>query len=375
MGAGIAQVAASAHHDVTVFYSSPDAILKAKSGINNSLRKIVEKGKLESDAAATIFSGIHFVADPGRLSHCTLVVEAVVEDLSVKQKVFADMEKVVPPESILATNTSSLSITSIAASLKHKTRFIGLHFFNPAPVLPLVEIIPGYQTSDETVAASKIIIEAWGKIAVVCKDTPGFIVNRVARPFYGEALRIAEEGIADIPTIDWAMKEIGRFRMGPFELMDLIGIDVNYAVTETIFKALYYDPRYKPSLIQKRMVEANALGRKTGKGFYDYHDDARNAPPDKNEKVAKKIFLRILSMIVNEASELVFRTASMEDIDLAVTKGVNYPKGVFRWADEIGIGRIVAELQSLYEEYHEDRYRISPLLKKMLRENKKFYHT
>ena len=238
--------------------------------------------------------------------------------------------------------------------------------------MPLVEIIPAVQTSKETIKNAKSTIDSWGKTTVITKDTPGFIVNRVARPFYGEAIRIYEEGIADFATIDWAIKEIGGFKMGPFELMDYIGNDVNYTVTETVFKAFYYDTRYKPSLTQKRMMEAGYLGRKSARGYYDYSIDIPD--PIQDRELGKKILWRILSMLINEAADALFlKIASKEDIDLAMTKGVNYPKGLLAWADEIGIKNVLNELQNLQEEYGEDRYRPSPLLKKMVKGNKSFY--
>ncbi|HFC00128.1 MAG TPA: 3-hydroxybutyryl-CoA dehydrogenase, partial [Phaeodactylibacter sp.] len=218
------------------------------------------------------------------------------------------------------------------------------------------------------------LISNWGKLTVEVKDTPGFIVNRVARPFYGEALRILEEGIADVPTIDWAMTDIGGFRMGPFTLMDYIGNDINYIVTETVFKSFYYDPRYKPAFTQKRLSEAGYLGRKTGKGYYDYSENAQNPTPNKDLKLGKKIVNRIVVMLINEAADALFwKIASRKDIDIAMEKGVNYPKGLLRWADEIGIEKCVKRLDKLYEKYGEDRYRCSPMLRTMAKKKKTFF--
>ena len=239
--------------------------------------------------------------------------------------------------------------------------------------MPLVEIIPAVQTSEDTLKQAKKIIDGWGKTTVIAKDTPGFIVNRVARPFYGEALRIYEEGIADFATIDWSMREIGGFRMGPFELMDYIGNDVNYMVTETVFSSFYYDPRYKPSFTQKRMMEAGFLGRKSGRGYYDYSKE-KQEESNKDKVLGKKIVWRILSMLINEAADALFlKIATKEDIDLAMTKGVNYPKGLLAWADEIGIDNVLKILEELQKEYCEDRYRPSPLLKRMVATKKRFY--
>jgi len=218
------------------------------------------------------------------------------------------------------------------------------------------------------------LIDSWKKVTVITKDTPGFIVNRVARPFYGEALRIYEEGIADMATIDWAMKEIGGFKMGPFELMDYIGNDINYTVTETVFTAFYFDPRYRPSFTQKRMMEANYLGRKTGRGYYNYVEGAAMPEPDKNQVVGEAIVWRILIMLINEAADaLHLNIASKEDIDLAMTKGVNYPKGLLKWADEKGIQNVLDGLDKLYLAYHEERYRASVLLRQKAAFQQSFY--
>lgn len=240
--------------------------------------------------------------------------------------------------------------------------------------MPLVEIIPAVQTSAETLQQSRSLIGSWRKVTVVAKDTPGFIVNRVARPFYGEAIRIYEEGIADMATIDWAMKEIGGFRMGPFELMDYIGNDINYTVTETVWTAFYYDPRYKPSFTQKRMMEAGYLGRKTGRGYYSYAEGASMPEPDKNQKVGEAIVWRVLIMLINEAADaLHLGIASREDIDLAMTMGVNYPKGLLKWADEKGIQEVLDGLDKLYLAYHEERYRASVLLRQKAAFKQLFY--
>ena len=280
-----------------------------------------------------------------------------------------------PENAILATNTSSLSITSVASACNKPDHVIGVHFFNPAPLMALVEIVPGMTTSDLTINTARSLIDSWGKKTVVAKDTPGFIVNRVARPFYGEALRILEEGVADVATIDWAMREIGGFRMGPFELMDLIGNDINLKVTETIFEAFFYDPRFKPSFTQQRMVQANFLGRKTGRGYYKYGESAVNPKPNTDTKLGEEIFFRILCMLINEAADAVFlKIATIEDVDLAMTKGVNYPKGLLQWADEIGLDKILSKLQQLQDDYGEDRYRPNLMLKRMVRDKQTFYN-
>ena len=286
---------------------------------------------------------------------------------------FQELESIVSEDCIIASNTSSLSIAFIASSLDKPERCVGIHFFNPAPLMKLVEVIPAIQTSEATLKTSVDTIESWKKVVAVAKDTPGFIVNRVARPFYSESLRQYEEGIADFATIDWAMKEFGGFRMGPFELMDFIGNDVNYTVTETVFEAFYYDPRYKPAFTQKRFSEAGYLGRKSGKGYYDYSEGATKPEPNKDSELGQKIFNRTLVMLINEAADALFwNVASAKDIDNAMTKGVNYPKGLLAWANEKGIDWCVTELDKLYNEYHEDRYRCSPILRRMKDSGSKF---
>jgi 3-hydroxybutyryl-CoA dehydrogenase len=240
--------------------------------------------------------------------------------------------------------------------------------------MPLVEIVPAVQTASAILEQAKTLVDSWKKVTVIAKDTPGFIVNRVARPFYGEAIRMYEEGVAEMSTIDYAMKEVGKFRMGPFELMDYIGNDINYAVTESVWTAFYYDPRYRPSFTQKRMTEAGYLGRKSGRGYYDYSDGATKPPADTNPAVLEAIHWRILIMLINEAADaLHLGIASRDDIDLAMTKGVNYPKGLLKWADEIGIQKILDGLDKLYLAYHEERYRASVLLRQYAAFNRTFY--
>ncbi len=374
MGRGIAQIAATYGHSVILQDISSDVIQDAKTSLGKILNRLEEKGRLERESAIEILDRIQFVNDLRLFQQCGLVIEAIIENLEIKKELFGEIEKVTSEDCILATNTSSLSITSIAAACQKPERVLGIHFFNPAPLMSLVEIIPGVLTEEFTVKTAQSLINDWGKTTVRAKDTPGFIVNRVARPFYGEALRILEENIADAATIDWAMKEIGGFRMGPFELMDLIGNDVNLKVTETIFEEFFYDPRFKPSFTQKRMVEAGLLGKKSGRGYYDYRENTGNPNPKEDTELGEQIFLRILMMLINEAADAVFlNIASKEDVDLAMTKGVNYPKGLLQWADEIGLEKVLTELEQLQDEYGEDRYRPNPLLKRMVRNKEKFY--
>ncbi len=372
MGSGIAQVAATAGCSVKLYDTKTEALEKAKADLEKIMDHLVEKGKINSEEKQRIQNNIKYVNSLKELKDSDLTIEAIVENLDIKKNVFSTLEKFVSDDCIIASNTSSLSIASIASSLQKPERCIGIHFFNPAPLMKLVEVIPAVQTSEETLKISVKTITDWGKIVAVAKDTPGFIVNRVARPFYGEALRIYEEGIASFAEIDTAMKEIGGFRMGPFELMDFIGNDVNYTVTETVFEAFYYDPRYKPSFTQKRFAEAGYLGRKSGKGYYNYSDDgkmsvrAQSRTHSEGTVSSTEIFERILIMLINEAAGALFwNIASAEDIDNAMTKGVNYPKGLLAWADEKGMDWCVKKMDELYDEYHEDRYRCSPLLRRM----------
>ncbi len=374
MGSGIAQVAATSGCKVKVYDTKQEALDKSKASLEKILNRLVEKGRIDATEKLRIQSNISYVASLKDLGDSNLTIEAIIENLDIKQKVFSELETYVSDDCIIASNTSSLSIASIAASLQKPERCVGIHFFNPAPLMKLVEVIPAVQTSKEVLEKSVATIDSWKKVVAVAKDTPGFIVNRVARPFYGESLRIYEEGLADFATIDWALKSLGGFRMGPFELMDFIGNDVNYTVTETVFTAFYFDPRYKPAFTQKRLSEAGYLGRKSGKGYYDYTEGAVKPEPKQDDALAKTIFDRVLVMLINEAADALFlNIASAADIDNAMTKGVNYPKGLLAWADEKGIDWCVDQLDAMYSEYHEDRYRCSPLLRKMKREEKTFF--
>lgn len=374
MGTGIAQVAATAGWEVVINDANHEVMEMSAENLVKLMNRQVEKGALTREVADNILGRIDFSDNHKYFEDSDLVIEAIVENLDIKRTVFRMVEEIVRPDTIIASNTSSLSLASIGSSLKDPSRFVGIHFFNPAPLMPLVEIIPAVQTKPEIVQQAKTWVDSWGKLTVLAKDTPGFIVNRVARPFYGEALRIFEEGIADQATIDWAMKTLGGFRMGPFELMDFIGNDINYTVTETVFQSFFYDPRYRPSFTQKRMAEAGFLGRKTGRGYYDYSEGAVKPAPVQDAQLGQQILDRVLVLLINEAADALFMNiASREDIDLAMTKGVNYPKGLLKWADEKGIDWCVKKMDTLYDEYREDRYRCSPLLRRMKSKNQKFF--
>jgi 3-hydroxybutyryl-CoA dehydrogenase len=376
MGSGIAQVAAAAGCEVWISDNFPEALQRGLKQIRDNLYALVSKGRIDAAKAESTIGRIHAAASLDDLADCDLIIEAIVENIEAKSLLFKSLEAIVRTDAILATNTSSLSVSAIAGTCKSPHRVVGIHFFNPATLMQLVEIIPAVQTHPEMTRQALEWISSWGKTTVVAKDTPGFIVNRIARPFYGEALRIYEEGIADIATIDRAMTQLGGFRMGPFALMDFIGNDINYAVTESVFRSFYYDPRYRPSFVQRQMVDAGWLGRKTGKGYYDYAQGAVAPVPDLDDHLGHIILQRILVMLFNEAADALYlRIASREDIEIAMTKGANYPKGLLKWADELGIATVVTLIDSLYENYHEDRYRCSPLLRKMANDCITFFDT
>ncbi|MBD00453.1 MAG: 3-hydroxybutyryl-CoA dehydrogenase [Crocinitomicaceae bacterium] len=362
MGIGIAQIASNADCNVILFDINKSASEQAVKKLEKVLLRLIEKGKINTIKKDSILNNIKIAESLESMKGSDLIIEAIVENSSIKKDLFSNLESIVSNDCVLATNTSSISITSLASCLKNPIRFIGIHFFNPAPIMSLIEIIPALQTNDNLVKEIHQLLLNWGKTPVVAKDTPGFIVNRIARPFYSEALRIYEEQIADFATIDFAMKHIGRFKMGPFELMDFIGNDVNYAVTKSVFEAFYYDPRYRPSFTQKQYSDAGWYGRKSKKGYYDYNNELSS--PSKDEKLLKQIFERILVMLINEAMDALYLgIASEQDIELAMIKGVNYPKGLINWGKEKSFTWVVSKIDALYEIYHEDRYRCSPLLR------------
>ncbi|MDB5919138.1 MAG: paaC [Massilia sp.] len=490
MGAGIAQVAASAGHQVVLYDTRPEAVAKAIADIGKVYLKLVEKGRmnaLDADAATTRLRGAGSLAE---VRDAALVVEAIVENLEAKRSLFAELETIVGDDCILATNTSSISVTAIAAELRRPQRLAGMHFFNPVPLMALVEVISGLATDPLVAATVFATAAAWGKSPVHARSTPGFIVNRVARPFYAEGLRLLLEQAADPATLDAVMREAGGFRMGPFELMDLIGHDVNFAVTKSVHQAYFGDPRYTPSVLQQEMVNAGFLGRKTGRGFYRYgDDDVKPAPqaeavqprPDaigvsgpanpiveaigqrlagagikvgrqptgepqhevpafhchgaqvfltdgrsaterahanghadtvlfdlaldyagatrialaradgcsdaayeavvglfqaagfavsRIDDVPGMVVMRTVAMLANEAADAVNQgVCSAAAVDIAMQKGVNYPRGPLAWTDSIGVRQVVTVLSNLAASYGEDRYRVSPLLRRKLAAN------
>jgi len=472
MGAGIAQVAAAAGHPVALYDINAAAVSNAVESVRASFRKLAAKGRMREDAATAAGSRVGAASTIRELSGAKLVVEAIYENLEAKRKTVAELELIVQEDCILASNTSSLSITAIAAGLKRPERVVGMHFFNPAPVMELVEVVRGLETGDEYAATVFETAAAWGKTPVYARSTPGFIVNRVARPYYGEALRLLTERAGTPASIDAVMREAGGFRMGPFELMDLIGQDVNFAVTRSVFNAYFNEPRFTPSLAQQELVEAGFLGRKSGRGFFDYRQGAAKPTPDTEaampipsrcvafgsdpliEALAKRVavareaagalgpaievdgvfaaitdgrtaaqraaetsvadfvvvdlaldyekatrlaiasrgdassvigllqaagyavtrlkdvpglaVMRTVAMLANEAADAVNQgVASVDGVDTAMRKGVNYPLGPLGWANRIGMPRVAAVLSHLAAYYGEDRYRMSPLIREL----------
>ncbi len=366
MGIGIAQVAATNGCKVWIYDANAKQVETATLGLEKTLTKLVDKQKISAEKMSEILANISIATELKDFKDCELIIEAIIESKEIKTKVFTELEKHISDNCVIGSNTSSISITSLGAELQKPERFIGIHFFNPAPLMPLVEVIPSLLTEKSLAEKIYSLMKDWEKTPVIAKDIPGFIVNRIARPYYGEALRIVEENIATVEQVDDAMKTLGNFKMGPFELMDLIGVDVNFSVTKTVYNEYFYDPKYKPSLLQQRMSEAKLHGRKTGKGFYDYSEGAVKAEPVKDDALYQQIFLRIISMLINEAVEAKrLGVANDEDLELAMQKGVNYPKGLLAWGKEIGYAKISETLQNLYEEYQEERYRQSPLLRKL----------
>lgn len=364
MGAGIAQVAAMAGNEVRLFDTSSEAKNNALLKITESINKFVAKGQVSPEEGVAITGRIYLCEKLETFADCDVVIEAIIEDLGVKKTLFINLESVVSTDCILATNTSSLSVTSIASSLNRPERCIGVHFFNPPVLMKLVEVVPAIQTNSDITNQVKKMIESWGKTVVLAKDTPGFIVNKVARPFYSEAIRILEEGIADVVTIDQAMTENG-FKMGPFTLMDFIGHDVNYRVTESVWKSFFYDSRYRPSFTQLRLLEAGYLGKKSGKGFYDYTIE-NTVKQVEDTSLKNSIFLRIISMLINEAADTVWQQiCSKDDVELAMKLGVNYPKGLLEWGSELGYQKIVDHLDDLHQTYGEERYRVCRYLRNL----------
>ena len=359
MGAGIAESAALAGLSVVMVDVREEALDLGRNTIEKDLKRRVKKGRLSEEERRASVGRVSTTTALEACEGAPVAIEAVVEDIAVKSRVFADLEGIVANETVLATNTSSLSVAGIAAATEHPERVVGMHFFNPVPTMRLVEVVAGRSTDPSAVSRVEEMAEQLGKTPIRVSDTPGFVVNRVARPFYLEALRLVEAGGEPGP-IDAAIRGAG-FRMGPLQLADLIGNDVNLTVSESLFERYYYHPRFRPSYLQRSMVEGGLLGRKSGRGFYDY--GAEKTVEENEIGLSEDVSLRVISCIVNEAFlALSEGVATAEDIDRAMKLGANYPKGPFEWVEEIGARSIVETLDSLRAAYG-DAYLAAPALR------------
>ena len=375
MGAGIAQVAAEAGLEVLLHDPVDGASEHALARIGGFLGRKADKGQLSEADADAARGRIRATGKPGELARADVVIEAIPEKLKLKRDAFRRLDADAAVGTILASNTSSLSIAQIASATEHPERVIGMHFFNPVPLMALVEVIPGPMTDPEVVDRVALLARRLAKTPVVAADTPGFIVNRVQRALYLEAYRILEEGIADAPAIDDAMRQLG-FRLGPFELADVVGTDVNLAAGTAIFEGYYGDPRYRPAQVQRRVVDAGRLGRKSGAGYYDYASDgSRGDPwaallqrpadaPSLPTIDAAQIEARVLAAIVNEAASAVADgVAAPSAIDVAMRLASNWPDGPIAWGERIGLASVVHTLDALHAAVPDGRYRVSPLLR------------
>jgi 3-hydroxybutyryl-CoA dehydrogenase len=381
MGAGIAQLAARSGARTILHDPLPDALERGAQYARDGLGKEAAKGRLSTAEADAAVARIEPVDDLAAFAPCELVIEAAPERLALKHEIYARASEIVSEECVLATNTSSLLVTAIAAGASNPERVVGMHFFNPAPLMRLLEVVAGEQSGERALALARATGEAMGKTVIRAQDGPGFLVNRCNRPFGLEALRLLQERIADIETIDRIVRIEGGFRMGPFELMDLVGVDTGLEISKSFYEQSFGEPRWRPSPIAARYVAAGRYGRKTGRGYYDYSSDPYRAPdpdPDPPEdagaadaKVAPAaggVLERIVCQVINEcAFALGEGVGSAQDIDTGMVLGLNYPRGPLVWADELGLDRVLAVLDGLWEEYREERYRAAPALRGRVR--------
>jgi 3-hydroxybutyryl-CoA dehydrogenase len=380
MGAGIAQLAARSGASTLLFDPVPEALQRGVELARAGLEKEAARGRITAAQASTAAAGLQAVTEIAALESCELVIEAVPERLELKHELLAALSEIVSETCLLASNTSSLLVTAIAAGATHPERVVGMHFFNPAPIMRLLEVVAGEQSSEQALALARATGEAMGKTVIRAKDGPGFLVNRCNRPFGLEALRLLQEQIADIETIDRIVRMEGGFRMGPFELMDLVGVDTGFEISKSFHEQSFGEPRWRPSPITARYVAAGRYGRKSGRGYYDYSSDPYRPPdPDppaggsdtKAQPAVGGVLERIVCQVINEcAFALGEGVGSAEDIDTGMMLGLNYPRGPLAWADEIGLDHVLGTLASLCDEYREERYRPAPELQRHVRANR-----
>jgi 3-hydroxybutyryl-CoA dehydrogenase len=381
MGSGIAQLACRSGARTLLHDPIPQALERGLERARDGLQKEAAKGRLTQEEAQAAGERLQGVDDLAAFAPCDLVIEAAPERIELKHELYARLSgEIVDEKCVLATNTSSLLVTAIAASTTHPERVVGMHFFNPAPIMRLLEVVAGAQSDERSLELAHATGEAMGKTVIRAQDGPGFLVNRCNRPFGLEALRLLQERIADIETIDRIVRIEGGFRMGPFELMDLVGIDTGFEISKSFYEQSFYEPRWQPSPISARYVAAGLHGRKSGRGYYDYSRNPYRPPdPDQDpnpsdaadakvQPAAGGVLERIVCQVINEcAFALGEGVGSAEDIDTGMVLGLNYPRGPLAWADEIGLDHVLAVLDGLWEEYHEERYRAAPALRRLVR--------
>jgi 3-hydroxybutyryl-CoA dehydrogenase len=374
MGNGIAQLAARSGARTLLYDPIPEALQRGLERARDGLQKEAAKGRLTQEEAQAGIERLEAVDDLAAFAPCELVIEAVPERLDLKHDLYRQLSEIVSEKCVLATNTSSLLVTAIAAGARSPERVVGMHFFNPAPIMRLLEVVAGEQSSEDALALAHATGEAMGKTVIRAHDGPGFLVNRCNRPFGLEALRLLTERIADIETIDRVVRVEGGFRMGPFELMDLVGVDTGLEISKSFYEQSFGEPRWRPSPIAARYVAAGLHGRKSGRGYYDYSSDPYRPPDpparaDANVRPAVGgVLERIVCQVINEcAFALGEGVGSAEDIDTGMVLGLNYPRGPLAWADEIGLDHVLAVLDGLWEQYREERYRPAPALRGLVR--------